>query len=124
GTITFSTSCLVLTGLGNQGPSPGFISTSIFIACGTTRISLKRIAASGPIWLIGITVISVASSGVRHRVKKSYLSFSFIKSGRYRPAWRIIHTGGRSTVSPFKALRKRSFLILLKFFYHLYNYIF
>src|SRR5690606_19997602 len=81
-------------------------------------------AASGPICLIGITVISVASSGVRHLVKKSYLSFNAMKSGRYLPAWRIIQTGGLSTVSPFNAFKKRSFFIILEFFYHLHYHIF
>jgi hypothetical protein len=61
---------------------------------------------------MGCTVISLASSGVRHRVKKSYFSRMAINSGKNRPAWRIIQTGGRSTVSPFNALKNKSFFII------------
>ena len=80
-----------------------------------TKISLKIIAASKPICLIGIKVISVASSGVWHLVKKSYLFFKVIKSGKYLPACLIIHTGGLSTASPLSALRNNGVLI---FFMH------
>ena len=54
-------------------------------------------------------VILVAISGVWQRVKKSYFFFRAMKSGRYRPACRIIQTGGRVTVSPLSAFRKRLF---------------
>ena len=45
-------------------------------------MSLNNIAASGPICSIGIKVIFVANSGVWQRVKKSYLFFNVIKSGK------------------------------------------
>ena len=60
----------------------GFISNANPMAWGTTKMSENKMAASVPIWSIGMTVISVASSGVWHRVKKSYFALSFMKSGR------------------------------------------
>ena len=74
-------------GLGNQGPKLGFISTSIFIACGITKISENKIAASIPYLRMGCTVISEANSGVLQRVKKSY--FSLI-SGRKEDTYLLV----------------------------------
>ena len=56
------------------------------MACGTTKISENKIAASGAILRIGCTVISAAISGVLQRVKKSYLSRNAMNSGKYLPA--------------------------------------
>ena len=109
----FSICFTSLIGLGINGPNSFLISTSTPIACGTTRISEKRIAASVPICSIGIKVILAASSGVLQRVKKSYFSFSFIKSGKYLPACLIIQTGGLETLSPFSASSKSLFFITL-----------
>ena len=95
-----------------KGPKLFFISTLTPIAWGITKISLNIIAASNPICLIGIMVISHASSGVWHLVKKSYFSFNFIKSGRYLPACLIIHTGGLCRSSPLRAFKNKLFLIL------------
>lgn len=60
----------VLSGSGKYGP--GFISTVMPIAWGTTRMSLKMMAASSrPAYRrIGCSVTSVASSGVRQTSKK------------------------------------------------------
>ena len=72
--------------------------------------------ASTPMISIGCSVISHASSGVWQRSKNPYFSRNTIYSGKYRPAWRIIHTGGRSTVSPFNVRSKRSFFKMLMFY--------
>src|SRR5690606_545913 len=113
---TWSTSLADRIGFGTQGPNPGFISTSIFIACVITKMSEKSMAASGFTIRIGCTVISAANSGVLQRVKKSYFSFIAINSGKYLPACLIIHTGGLSTDSPFTAYKKRSYLIIIVYF--------
>jgi len=58
-------------------------------------MSENRIAASNPKRRIGCSVTSAAHSGVKHSLRKlPALSRSARYSGRYRPAWRIIQTGG------------------------------
>jgi hypothetical protein len=72
-------------------------------------ISEKTMAASKPKRRSGCRVTSQASSGVRHRVKKSTFSRTARYSGRYRPACRMIHTGGGpGTASPRQARKKRA----------------
>src|SRR5580658_580379 len=67
-------------------------------------MSENRIAASIPNRRIGCKVTSAANSGVRQRVTKSPALFRTARySGRYRPAWRISHQGGRTSVSPARA---------------------
>ena len=63
-------------------------------------------AASTPSRRTGCSVISQASSGVRHDARKSCCARSARYSGRYRPACRMIQTGVRSTGSRRQARRK------------------
>lgn len=60
---------------------PGSISTTIPKACGTTRISLKMMAASKSNRLMGIRVTSQASLGFWTRSKKGYLKRMSRNSG-------------------------------------------
>jgi len=78
---SFSMSAGVFKGSVKCGP--GFIITSIPMACGTTRMSEKMIAASRrPAYrLIGCMVISVARVGERHISKNSCVSRVFRNSG-------------------------------------------
>src|SRR6202012_5914467 len=80
------------------------------IASPVTNMSENRIAASIPSRSTGSIVTSAAISGVLHISRKEYLflisQYSFIK----RPAWRIIHTGGRSVASENAAFKNRSFI--------------
>lgn len=71
------------------------------IARGTSRMSENKMAASMPKRRTGCSVTSAARSGVRHSVTKSpAMPRTARYSGRYRPAWRISHHGGRGNVSP------------------------
>ena len=98
--------------------------TSMPMACGITRMSLKIMAASSrpEYLLIGWSVTSHASDGVRQISKNSCFARTARNSvdtnvstmpaqclsdkecyyipGRYRPAWRITQTGARSVSSP------------------------
>mmetsp|Transcript_67067 Transcript_67067/g.125312 ORF Transcript_67067/g.125312 Transcript_67067/m.125312 type:complete len:202 (-) Transcript_67067:3-608(-) len=58
---------------------------------------------------MGCKVTSATKAGVRHTVKKSVCSNTAMYSGKYLPACRINHFGGRSTGSPRAALSNRSF---------------
>src|SRR5690625_7842315 len=60
-------------------------------------------------------VTSHATSVFPTRSTKVSLFLRTISCGRYRPACLISHTGGRSTSSPLKARRKRSFFNSGKF---------
>src|SRR5512143_2697657 len=100
-----STSARVRTSRSSTGP--GWNSTGTPIAGSGTRMSENRMAASTPRRRTGWSVISQASSGVRHEARKSCRSRSSRYSGRYRPAWRMIQVGVRSTASPAQARRKR-----------------
>lgn len=62
--------------------SPGFISTTIFRACGMTRISENIMAASSGYLSIGWRVTLHARSGVWHIVKKSVLARSSLNSSK------------------------------------------
>src|SRR5437762_11075296 len=77
------------------------------IASGTTRMSLKRIAASNPNRRTGCNVTSTASSGVCTSSTNEYVSLSRRYSGSARPAWRMSQTGGRSTDRHWQALENR-----------------
>ena len=80
------------------------------IASGTTRMSLKRMAASTPRMSTGWRVTSAARSGVLHRVRKDTLARTALYSGRYRPACLMNHTGVQSGFSPLHALMNLSSL--------------
>eukprot|EP00667_Euglena_gracilis_P034175 EG_transcript_58264 len=69
-------------------------------AWGTTRMSLKMMAASKSKRSMGCSVAAHAHSGVRQRLKKSLSFMNSRYSGRYRPACRIAHTGMRGTGWP------------------------
>ena len=56
-------------------------------------------------------VTSAAISGVLHISKKEYLFLISQYSGIKRPAWRIIHTGGRSVAFEFAASKNKLFII-------------
>ena len=59
------------SGASNRGPTPSSTVSVMPIACGTTRMSLKMMAASTPRMSTGWSVTSTASSGVRTIVRKS-----------------------------------------------------
>ncbi len=80
------------------------------IASGTTRMSLKRMAASTPRMSTGCSVTSAASSGVLHRVRNGTFARTALYSGRYLPACRMNHTGVASTGSRRHAFRNLSAL--------------
>ena len=108
GTASFSMSAGVRSGEGKCGPlSPS--SSSIPMASVGMRMSEKMIAASTPRRRTGCTVTSAARSGVLQRGRKSIFSRMARYSGRYRPAWRMIHTGVTSTGCRRAARRIRSF---------------
>ena len=95
---------------GKRGPTFSMSSYGSPIASGTTRMSLKRMAASTPSKSTGWIVTSQASSGVSTSSLNPESRLRTARySGRMRPAWRITQTGGRSVISPFKARRRRSF---------------
>src|SRR5438309_694507 len=71
--------------------------SSIPIASGTTRMSLKRMAASTPRISTGCSVTSAARSGVLQSWRKLTFSRTARYSGRYRPACRINQIGVLST---------------------------
>ncbi|KAH9402410.1 hypothetical protein TYRP_016470 [Tyrophagus putrescentiae] len=75
------------------GPTLSTILTSMPSACGMTRMSEKMMAASRSKRRMGMRVASHASSGVRQMSKKLWCWRRLRNSGRYRPAWRITHTG-------------------------------
>src|SRR5471030_370104 len=106
-------SSLERTGLANLGPTPWVKLKSPPMASAVTNISENRIAASIPSKSTGSMVTSAASSGVLHIPRNEYLflisQYSFIK----RPAWRIIHTGGRSVFSENAAFISSESLIFL-----------
>src|SRR3954452_6641483 len=83
------------------------------IASGTTRMSLKRMAASTPTMSTGCSVTSAASSGVLHRVRKDTFARTALYSGRYLPACLMNQTGVQSGCSPLHALRNRSALDMI-----------
>ncbi len=68
------------------------------------RISENKIAASKPNRRTGCSVTSAASSGLKQRSRNPpAFSRTARYSGRYRPAWRIIQTGGTCFVLPCSA---------------------
>src|ERR1700761_3668742 len=83
------------------GPSPASKRTERPSACGTTRMSENRIAASKPKRRTGCSVTSAANSGVKHSLRKPpALARTSRYSGKYRPACRIIQTGGADRRPP------------------------
>merc|ERR1719329_683839 len=80
------------------------------IATGMTKMSEKMINESKVGYrLYGWSVTSAANFGSLQTEKKSERSSTSMYSGRYLPACRIIHFGGRSTSSPRAARSNRSF---------------
>ena len=88
------------------GPSPLSKRTVRPSACGTTRMSENKIAASNPNRRIGCSVTSAASFGAKHisSMLPTVLRIAMY-SGRYRPAWRIIQTGGTAWRLPSSTSR-------------------
>ena len=80
------------------------------MASGTTRMSLKRMAASTPRMSTGCIVTSAARSGVLHSVRKETFARTARYSGKYLPACLMNHTGVQSGCSPLHALMNRSSL--------------
>ena len=70
-------------------------------------MSAKRTAASTPSRRTGWSVTSAQSSGVPPSSKNEWRSRSARYSGSERPAWRMNHTGVRSTCSRRSARTKR-----------------
>ena len=90
------------------GPSPATNATLRPSACGITRISENRIAASKPKRRIGCKVTSAASSGEKQRSRNPpAFSRTARYSGRYRPACRIIQTGGMRLPLAVQYLQER-----------------
>ncbi|GAB55878.1 hypothetical protein GPUN_1762 [Glaciecola punicea ACAM 611] len=95
---SFLTSARLFIGCLNFGPSPASKYKPKPIASGIVRISEKRIAASSLNRRSGCNVTSHANSGLVHTAIKSPASLrTALYSGKYLPAWRIIHTGVAST---------------------------
>ncbi len=72
-----------------------------------SMMSAYSTAASTPNSSTGISVTLAHSSGVRVMVRMSYVSRSSRYAARQRPAWRMNHTGVRSTGWRRAAARKR-----------------
>ena len=70
-------------------------------------MSANITAASTPCRRTGCNVTSAQSSGVLPTSKKSYRSRNARYSGSDRPAWRMNHTGVRSTGSRLAARTSR-----------------
>src|SRR5438445_2931657 len=100
------TSSPVRIGCGTFGP---FLSNSTLtpIAWTGTRMSEKKMTPSGAKRRNGCRDTSAARSGSRQRSMKETRRRTSRYSGRYRPAWRIIHAGARSTGRPKQASRNR-----------------
>jgi hypothetical protein len=72
-------------------------------------MSEKTMAASNPNRLIGWSVTSAASSGLRQRSRNDPTLVLISRySGKYRPACRINQTGGGKATLPLRAERKQS----------------
>src|SRR5256885_3169723 len=107
GTESRSTSAWDCSGWGKWGPLSS--SSSVMpIASGTTRMSLKRMAASTPSRVTGWMVTSAARSGVLHSSRKPTFDRMARYSGRYLPACRMNQTGVQSGCSRLQARRYRS----------------
>src|SRR3954454_7131377 len=102
-----STSATARTGFATTGPTPGLISMSRPATTSGRTMSEKRIAASTPCRRTGCSVISVTRSGSWHASSIAVPARSARYSGSERPAWRMNHTGVRSTGSP-RAARTRA----------------
>ena len=89
------------------GPTPSTSFTSTPIATTGVMMSANITAASTPWRRTGCSVTSAQSSGVRPSSKKSCRSRSARYSGSERPAWRMNHTGVRSTGSHLAARTSR-----------------
>ena len=94
-----ATSAAVRTGFRITGPVPGMYSSSAPMLSRGSKMSEKIMPASNGYRRSGCRVTSVASSGVWHIVRNECWLRSARYSGRYRPACRMNHTGGRSRVS-------------------------
>src|SRR5262249_43434798 len=74
------------------------------------RMSAKMMAASTAKRRTGWSVTSTARAGVLHTSRMLWPARTSWYSARYRPAWRMNHTGVQSTGSRRHARRKRSFI--------------
>ena len=104
--VSAATSAAVRSGEGMTGPEPRTTSKSTPIAGSGVRMSENMITPSTPYWRHGCSESSVAISGVSERLRNSTVVEYSRKACIYRPAWRISHTGVRSTASP-RAARSR-----------------
>src|SRR5438105_15165824 len=107
GTRRRSTSAWDRSGWGKWGPLSSS-SRDMPIASATTRMSLKRRAASTPRRVTGWMVTSAARSGVLHSSRKPTFDRMARYSGRYLPAWRMNQTGVQSGSWRLHARRYRS----------------
>ncbi|SMG65569.1 hypothetical protein BMETH_357_0 [methanotrophic bacterial endosymbiont of Bathymodiolus sp.] len=86
------------TGFLKRGPSPSVKYKPKPIASGIVKISENKIAASKSNLSNGCNVTSHANSGLVHRfIKLPAWARISRYSGKYLPAWRIIHIGVVST---------------------------
>ena len=100
-------SATLVNGSATTGPTPSTSSTSTPIPITGVTMSAKRTAASTSCRRTGWSVTSAQSSGVFATSKNECCSRSARYSGSERPAWRMNHTGVRSTGSRRRA-RTRS----------------
>src|SRR5579864_1153760 len=103
------TAAASLTGFESTGPESG-TSSGIPMASATINMSEKTMIASTPSTRYGWMDTSAASSGVLQISRNVWSARTAWYSGRYLPAWRMIHTGTRSVGSNRQARRNSSFV--------------
>ncbi len=106
-----STSSLERTGFGRFGPASPSSNCKPMASAGI-KMSEKTMTASTPSLRNGWIETSTASCGVLQTSKNACFARISRYSGRYRPAWRIIHTGTRGRASPRQARRNNSFRLM------------
>src|SRR5438034_225706 len=107
GTVSRSTSASLRTGAATTGPTFSTSSTATPIPRTGDMMSANMTAASTPWRRTGCRVTSAQSSGCAVTSKSEWRSRTARYSGSERPAWRMNHTGVRSTGSR-RAARTRS----------------
>ena len=87
-----------VNGRSNFGPSPVSKYKPSPIASGIVKMSENKMAASRSNLRNGWSVTSQANSAfLQSDIKSPASALVALYSGKYRPAWRIIHTGVVST---------------------------
>ena len=94
-------------GRSTTGPTPSTSSTPMPMPSTGDMMSAKRTAASTPCRRTGCSVTSAQSSGVPATLEEPWRSRIARYSGSERPAWRMNHTGVRSTGSRRAARTRR-----------------